>query len=74
MKINLTDKQLESIFGQLTMNQMVDLLGETPKASLEVVCRFIYYYARERWMQDKIRETLESTPIQMELFPEGNTT
>lgn len=74
MKINLTDKQLESIFGQLTVNQIVDLLGNTPKGSLDVVCKFIYYHAREGWMQDKIRETLESTPIQMELFPEGDTT
>ena len=74
MKIDLTEKQLESIFSQLTVNRTVDLLGKTPNASLDVICKFIYYYARERWMQDKIKEVLESTPIQMELFPEGNTT
>ena len=74
MKIDLTEKQLESIFNQLTVNRTVDLLGKTPNTSLDVICKFIYYYARERWMQDKIKEVLESTPIQMELFPEGNTT
>lgn len=72
MKIELTKEQIENIYKQLTPNELLDLLGNTPNASLDVICRFIYLYARQGWMQEKLKETLEMTPIQMELFPETN--
>ena len=70
MKINLTDKQLKEIWGQLTPDQSLDLLGATPNASIEIVCRFIYLYAHQGWQKKKIQEALDATPTEIELFPE----
>ncbi len=72
MRINLTKEQIKHIYEQLTPNELLDLLGSTPNASLDVICKFIYLYMRSGWQQEKLKETIASTPLQMELFPETN--
>ena len=70
MKIELTKGQINEIWKKLTDNEAVELLGLTPNASLEVVCKFIYLYMHQGWQKKKLQETLDATPTQIELFPE----
>lgn len=70
MKIELTKGQINEIWKKLTNDEAVELLGLTPYASLEVVCKFIYLYMHQGWQKKKLQETLDATPTQIELFPE----
>lgn len=72
MKIELTKGQINEVWKHLTPNEVVELMGLTPNASLDVICKFIYLYMRNGWQQEKLKETIASTPLQMELFPETN--
>ena len=73
MKLNLTKGQIESIYKQLTPNELLDLLGSTPNASLDTICRFIYLYMHQGWQKKKLQEALDATPTEIELFPEETT-
>lgn len=72
MKIELTKGQINEIWKQLTINQLVDLMALTPNASLEALCKFIYLYMHQDWQKEKIKNTLNATPTEIELFPEQN--
>lgn len=48
-------------------------MGLTPNTSLEIICEFIYLYMHKGWQKDKIKDTLDATPTEIELFPEQNS-
>lgn len=73
MKIELTKGQINEIWKHLTPNEVVDLMGLTPNTSLEIICKFIYLYMHKGWQKDKLKETLDATPTEIELFPEQNS-
>lgn len=72
MKITVSNGQINEIWKQLTINQLVDLMALTPNASLEALCKFIYLYMHQDWQKEKIKNTLNATPTEIELFPEQN--
>ena len=73
MKIELTKGQINEIWKHLTPNEIVELMALTPNTSLETICKFIYLYMHKGWQKDKLKETLDATPTEIELFPEQNS-
>lgn len=66
--IRLTEEQVNKILDDIHPATLMNFFAEDVEWSVDFFCKFIREYVDSEKLQQKLRDTLNSTPIFYELF------